>query len=407
MYIGDKYMQLGWVDFSREDRDKVFDVINLLQDQGAVDELGIGIVRDAFANYFFPGTSTIQTRAKYYLIVPYLLKEAADGRYGKDINKILRRIDEEEKQCGIILLEKNPEADGIIGKRVLPKGWVSRKPSDIYWNGIRTIGIFNDKSLSIAEYLNISLHLRGQKMLQKFGNKGDDLEDSDRDDKDAGNMGNIQLWNLPVYKENWRESLEINLTFEEATFLKTMIKKNVPGTLYEYILTNHLDIDQYEDFGAIATALKDQVDAGTANILELAMEFNNLVYLARVRYNIILSDGNNGTANSEWEWLENDLKKRADVDLNAIFIKLGLSNSKTFHFLSMLKEYFMKGMIGEADKLIRNREIQLKGINRAKLNHSGEYNPNGWIGGGWLDYRFSDAKRIINDIYTGEANSRV
>lgn len=57
-------MQLGWIDFSKEDRQKAFDVINLLSEQGAVDELGIGVIRDAFANYFFPGTSTIQTRAK-------------------------------------------------------------------------------------------------------------------------------------------------------------------------------------------------------------------------------------------------------------------------------------------------------------------------------------------------------
>lgn len=47
--------------FSKEDRQKAFDVINLLSEQGAVDELGIGVIRDAFANYFFPGTSTIQT----------------------------------------------------------------------------------------------------------------------------------------------------------------------------------------------------------------------------------------------------------------------------------------------------------------------------------------------------------
>ena len=94
-------MQLGWIDFSKEDRQKALDVINLLSEQGAVDELGIGIVRDAFANYFFPGTSTIQTRAKYFLIVPYILRDAVDGRYGKDVNRILRAIDTEEKECGI------------------------------------------------------------------------------------------------------------------------------------------------------------------------------------------------------------------------------------------------------------------------------------------------------------------
>ena len=73
-------MQLGWIDFSKEDRQKALDVINLLSEQGAVDELGIGIIRDAFANYFFPGTSTIQNRAKYFLIVPYVLREAVDGK---------------------------------------------------------------------------------------------------------------------------------------------------------------------------------------------------------------------------------------------------------------------------------------------------------------------------------------
>lgn len=89
-------MQLGWIDFSKEDRQKALDVINLLSEQGAVDELGIGIVRDAI-----------------------------DGRYGKDVNRILRAIDAEEKECGIKLLESNPKAEGVIGTRVLPKGWVA------------------------------------------------------------------------------------------------------------------------------------------------------------------------------------------------------------------------------------------------------------------------------------------
>ena len=46
-------MQLGWIDFSKEDRQKALDVINLLSEQGAVDELGIGIIRDAFATISF------------------------------------------------------------------------------------------------------------------------------------------------------------------------------------------------------------------------------------------------------------------------------------------------------------------------------------------------------------------
>lgn len=181
-------MQLGWIDFSKEDRQKAFDVINLLSEQGAVDELGIGVIRDAFANYFFPGTSTIQTRAKYFLIVPYMLREAVDGRYGKDANRVLRAIDSAEKDCGIRLLEADPKAEGVIGSRVLPKGWVARKPSDIYWNGIRTFGIFCDYGLSIPEYVSLAVKLKEQKSISRLGNRNDDAEENDKDDSDAGDI---------------------------------------------------------------------------------------------------------------------------------------------------------------------------------------------------------------------------
>lgn len=181
-------MQLGWVDFSKEDRQKALDVLNLLSEQGAVDELEIGIVRDAFANYFFPGTSTIQTREKYFLIVPYVLKEAVTGSYGKETKRILNRIDAEEKSCAIRLLESVLDADGVIGKRVLPKGWVARKPSDIYWNGIRTYGIFCDYGLSIREYIHLATRLNEQKISAKFGKRNDDADENERDDADAGTI---------------------------------------------------------------------------------------------------------------------------------------------------------------------------------------------------------------------------
>ena len=51
------------------------DVLRLFQEQGAVDELGIGIIRDGFANYFFPVTSTIQIRARYFFIIPYAMMD--------------------------------------------------------------------------------------------------------------------------------------------------------------------------------------------------------------------------------------------------------------------------------------------------------------------------------------------
>ena len=400
-------MQLGWIDFSKEDRQKALDVINLLSEQGAIDELGIGIVRDAFANYFFPGTSTIQTRAKYFLIVPYILRDAIDGRYGKDVNRILRAIDTEEKECGIKLLESNPKAEGVIGTRVLPKGWVARKPSDIYWNGIRTYGIFCDYGLSIPEYVSLAVKLNTQKSSAKLGNRNDEAEENEKDDSDAGDIMNVSFWNLPIYHDNWRDNLTIELTNEEAFYLDKQIQKGAKGTLLEYVLKNRIDMNKYEDFVSMAAELSEKVEEKLAFMMKLACEFNNLVYMARVRFNVMLSEEENEVAVSEWDRLKPQVKRRANVDLSAVFNKLELHNPGTYLFLSKLQEAFKALDIGAADELIKKRERQLKGINRAKLNRTKEVDHSKWVGGGELDYRFSNARRIINDIYSGEVSSDV
>lgn len=400
-------MQLGWIDFSKEDRQKALDVISLLSEQGAVDELGIGIVRDAFANYFFPGTSTIQTRAKYFLIVPYILRDAVDGRYGKDVNRILRAIDTEEKECGIKLLESNPKAEGVIGTRVLPKGWVARKPSDIYWNGIRTYGIFCDYGLSIPEYVSLAVKLNTQKSSAKLGNRNDEAEENEKDDSDAGDIMNVSFWNLPIYHDNWRDNLTIELTNEEAFYLDKQIQKGAKGTLLEYVLKNRIDMNKYEDFVSMAAELSEKVEEKLAYMMKLACEFNNLVYMARVRFNVMLSEEENEVAVSEWDRLKSQVKRRANVDLSAVFNKLELHNPGTYLFLSKLQEAFKALDIDAADELIKKRERQLKGINRAKLNRTKEFDHSKWVGGGELDYRFSNARRIINDIYSGEVSSDV
>ena len=400
-------MQLGWIDFSKEDRQKALDVINLLSEQGAVDELGIGIVRDAFANDFFPGTSTVQTRAKYFLIVPYVLREAVDGRYGRDVNRILRKIDAAEKDCGIRLLEANPGAEGVIGTRVLPKAWVARKPSNIYWNGIRTYGIFCDDALSIPEYVSLAVRLREQKSVVRLGNRGDDAEESAGDDSDAGDIGNIRFWDLPAVQKNWKDELTIELTAEEAFYLDRQIQKSTKGTLLAYVLQNHIDLNAYGGFEEMAADLSGQVDDKLAYRMQLASDFNDLVYLARVRYNVMLSEGENDTAAEEWHRLSSEINRRTKVDLPAVFDELKLHNHSVFTFLCKVQEAFREKDIDKVDAIIKKRERALKGTNRAKLSRTKEFDHSKWVGGGMLDYRFSNARRIVNDIYAGEASANV
>ena len=105
-------MPLGWIDFSKSERNKVLSVLELLSEQGTLDELGIAPIRDGFSELFFPGTTTIQTRAKYFFIVPYAFR---DLELGKETNpaKAMRELDQIEQDCGKIFLKNNPGIDGM------------------------------------------------------------------------------------------------------------------------------------------------------------------------------------------------------------------------------------------------------------------------------------------------------
>ena len=65
---------MTWLDYSERDRRQVLDVLHALKERETRDELGLGLIRDGFANTFFPGTSVVQTRKRYFLFVPWICK---------------------------------------------------------------------------------------------------------------------------------------------------------------------------------------------------------------------------------------------------------------------------------------------------------------------------------------------
>lgn len=62
---------LAWLDTSRDDRQRMRELVNMFSDKETLDELGIGQVSDALSDMLFPGTSTLHTRARYLLIIPW------------------------------------------------------------------------------------------------------------------------------------------------------------------------------------------------------------------------------------------------------------------------------------------------------------------------------------------------
>lgn len=394
-------MNIGWIDFSDSDRKKTMDVLRLFQEQGAVDELGIGIIRDGFANYFFPGTSTIQTRAKYFFIIPYAMMDTVLDSHVTSVQQALHRLDEIEKESAVIL-KKNSDEQGVIGATVLPK-WVVRTPSTIYWNGLRTLGIFNAgllQNITVSEYFRLAIKLREEKKASTLGNRKEEADENDKDDVDAGDFLFRNFWQLP-YVKNWKDELSINLTPNEADYLATKIKSSNPKSVFAFVIREDIDIEKYVDFSSFSSDMKPKLDEENASLMDLADRFNNFISIAQIRYNLMLSEGRNDTAQNLWD----DVKDRAlgyadSVDLNAIFACLHLHNKDLKNFLDRFRNAVINGDWVAADNAILKQEVRIKGA-RAKLKNKSKYPEDKWIGGYKLDYRFTDARRLIMDIRKG------
>ena len=98
---------ISWLDYSDGDRRRMLDVVDLFRERDTRDELGLGSVRDAFADAFFPGTSTIMTRARYFLLVPWTYQRLEDT--GVSSAEIARRA-------------RQAELNGRVRQKTIPKG---------------------------------------------------------------------------------------------------------------------------------------------------------------------------------------------------------------------------------------------------------------------------------------------
>lgn len=396
-------MEIGWIDFSKEERNKVLSVIDLLSEPGAVDELGIGVIRDGFSGIFSPGVSTIQTRAKYLLIVPYILSELERTK-GISERTMLERLDARERECAEKLLETCD--DGVIGQRSLRAGrWVKRAPSSIYWNGLRTYGIFNYKRMSLAEYARVSCLMKTQKQsIKDLGNSRDTGDENDADDQTVGMGGTpISFWTLPdEVNGQWQENLTIELSRNEALFLKRQIIKNCGKTLLGFVLANNrrdfLQAESFDDLGEMmAASLPDDI----VSDIRMAKEFADFIFGAHIRYNVLLSNGEDEDVQNLWAWFASEMTSVADIDIDRIFLRLHIFNPRLNQFLRRLKENMLQGNVSGLDALLVNRELELKGKSRSKLANAHEFRYQAWVGISKLQYLLPNTQRIIEDIFAG------
>lgn len=390
-------MELGWIDFSKTHKNKVLNVINLLTEPGAVDELGIGTIRDGFSDLFFPGTSTIQTRAKYFLLLPYLMIEIEKEPVATP-EKMIQKL--HEKELSLIDELKGPGVKGVIGE--LSGRNLQRKPSDIYWSGIRKYSIFKENRMSIYSYFRIVQRLKGTKSNTKSMGKMETEEDPNSGDDSNAYIGEFfEFWNFPLWHEKFRENLTMELTNEEAEFLKERILNSVGKSLLSHVLKeNHTDFLEYKFFDDLMDYLPKMSSSIQSDYL-IAKEFADFIEGAHIRYNLILSNFNEPKVHEAWEhWVE-DIQHYASYDLDRMFSVLQVKNMGQRKFLLDLRRAMTNRDYDQMDEIIRQREIQLKGKKRAKTEDPANFNYKEWVGIRKLQYRLPNVQVIIRDIFEG------
>jgi len=390
-------IRIGWIDFSKEHRNKVISVMHLLTEPGAMDELGVGVVRDVFSNIFFPGTSTIQTRAKYFLIVPYLLYELERQKIS-NADELIIKLHKQETDL-IPILMKGGE-DGIIGSSAGAD--LKRKPSDVYWNGISTFRIFTGERMSIYDYAKVicTLQTRKQKLKDQgcTNNKDDEIDGDDKDAVSGDLLG--RFWRLPDIPEHWKDNLSIKLSNQEAVYLKNQIVSSCPDSMLSYVLRENdhdfLAIHEFDHIEGIQGRLPDILK----NQFLLAKQFADFIYGTHLRYNVILSKGESSDILKKWDEWHVGIMEHASIELNLILPFLG-RNGNLFRFLTECKKAMQQDDIKRLDQLVINREIDLKGKSRSKLQNREDFAYNGWVGISKLQYRLPNAQRLIRDIVDG------
>lgn len=385
-------MRIGFIDFSTEERNKVLSTLRLLDKQTALDELGIGMLRDFYADQLFPGISTIQTRAKYLVLIPYLFRQMEQQAGALSERDALAWLQGREDRLVGVLMANSPGENGIIGSLARKqKRAVKQKPSTIYWGALRTYGIVRADRISLATACRAAVY--GAKRKKELEPKTDG---ETYDDSTAAHSGRALFSPLRLDYDLAREA-SIRLTRKEAEYIEEHIMR-APGSrdsLLAFLLRNRIRCESFDDIPA------HLLPEGMARDYRLAAEFSRFIYGAHVRYNIIYANGcgirDQGMEEEFFSWLEGI----SPCDLEPVLTRANCGYPLAAfcrHFLDAA----LRGDLTAMDELIIARERAVKG-DRAKLCKPREfqYDPGRPIHFYPLDFRFNRAKVILGDILDG------
>ena len=403
---------LAWLDYSERDRKRALEVIDLFRETGTVDELGLAGVRNSFSDLFFPGTSTIQTRACYFLHVPWTLLRLERLRVPS--SEAASRGRQEERILNGRLLA-GEDTTGVFGSQAGDA--LKRLPSEVYWGGLRSWGIRTFPGHISAYFRSLDEFYR---RLTLYGSSPQDPE---------GRNAPPANWHphLPEPPPGFpRDKITVALRREDAEYLRNRIRARHPDSLLAVLVGRSEAADltherpwDFADLAELSPVLRER--------LHEAKLFAVCMHGAALLYNLMLAElqcheQRIETYSDELEtWggdvaaLESDLAGWRLDEVWRVVRSMGRTPGNPMqifveNWVETLKRRGPEAVVrndSEARILVRDRESRLKG-NRARLvspRHLELWG--GQSGTGRMDYRWGVTGGILRDIIDGLARSEV
>jgi hypothetical protein len=262
---------LAWLDHSEVQRRRMMEVIGLFREKGTVDDLGLGSIRDTFSELLFPGTSTLHTRAKYLLFVPWVFRTLEDD--GVSSSRGWQQLKDREIQL-IYALLAGGEGEGVVGRDAREK--LKQFPSFTYWGALRRYRILA-APITRGQLIGSldSFHAARRQALRT------------RDETDERSI--LRNWHtgLPAPDSDFLEHTTFTLTPEQAGYLTDRIQASAPGTYLAHLVTVGLTTDSDRPW---ADPSLPQADPAVRDTVMHAQRFSEVMHGAQLLYNLLVSE---------------------------------------------------------------------------------------------------------------------
>jgi hypothetical protein len=385
-------MQLGYIHTNRDELTKVVQVLKMTSESVALDELGIGRLRDAFADLMFPGISTLQKHIKYFSLMPQLYKRATEKRYNR-LSEVKAEIIRLERIMTKVLCDNSPGANGITGSDMVNRqtnNYVKYDPAYIYNSGLQTFEILKSSQLYELIYSSSkAIHATPHKLKT-------DNEDINNDAVEY--EGLYQFCAFPTVDYDFTQKCNIDLTPEDADFITQHIlnAKACKGTLLRH-LVEHPEINISKEFPGIPS---QELPRNLARIQDFAKQFAKFIYIIHLRYNWIYS---NYTDEEIFSRFEEKLKayRESDADIDEILNAVTIKENSAKHFCKRIADLIASDDMKAMDDCIIHREIRVKGSRRKIGNPSYIYDKKSRIHDYELSFRWETVYLFIEELRKG------